>query len=294
MDLKKLKNEIKKYIRYLEDEIKLYFNDTTEQKLLISSRLKKEKINKIVNELSKKFNNNFKNKEYVITKIIIARELLKFVEDEKIRDFLLLSLSGAISDVIRRTSNQFEKALEIRINDLYLRLYLFHRLNEVLKIKLGDSKTFVSDTRNMKEIKENSITGIVNSPPYSTALDYIKNDYPQLILLELTESMENLEKNMMGNPRVNYDKKQLLNQIKNKDKDPLFISKLAENHIMKLLNNDRQQAGLRCYKFFVDMIKTFEEMNRVLTPDAKCAIIIGNNHFMLNGGYIEIPNDDIL
>ncbi len=55
----------------------------------------------------------------------------------------------------------------------------------MLKIKLGHSETFVSDTKDMInscrrldlttiKIHDGVITTIVTSPPYSAALDYIK------------------------------------------------------------------------------------------------------------------------
>ena len=238
--------------------------------------------------------NGFGDKEFVVQKIIIARELLDFFKDEKIREFLLLSLSGAISDIARRTKNEFEKVLRERIEYLYLKIYLFHKLNEVLKIKTGDAKTYVADTRNMKIIKSDSVDGIVNSPPYSTALDYIKNDYPQLILLKLVNSMEELGKNMMGNPRINYDKKELLKLVEDKERDPLNMSALAHQYVDMLLNNGRQDAGLRVYKFFIDMLHTLQEMYRVMKKGSKCAIIIGNNHFMVHNKYVEIPNDEVI
>src|SRR5439155_9244749 len=78
---------------------------------------------------------------------------------------------------------------------------LFPRLNEVLKIPLGSAKCIGGDTRNMKTVESGSVDGIVNSPPYSTALDYIRNDEPQLRLLGLADDLESLEESMIGNPR---------------------------------------------------------------------------------------------
>jgi len=172
-------------------------------------------------------------------------------------------------------------------------------MNEVLKIKVGDGETYCGDTRDMKKIKgfpykEGFVDAILNSPPYSTALDYIKNDYPQLILLKLVNSMEELEKNMMGNPRINYDKKELLMLIKDEEKDPLKISNSAHKYVSLLLNNGRQDAGLRVYKFFIDMFYTLKEMYNVMKKHSKCAIIIGNNHFMVDNKYIEIPNGEVI
>jgi len=292
----KLKIAIDKYVKMVEDETASLTKINSGQKLLIENNLKLEKIREeakqILNEIKRM--GVFKNQEFVIQKIIVARELLKFFEDEDIRAFLLLSLSGAISDVARRTKNEFVRVLKERLNDLYLRIYLFHKLNEVLKIKVGSAQCHVADTRDIKVIKTESVDGIVNSPPYSTALDYIKNDYPQLVLLKLVDSMDELEKDMMGNPRINYDKKELLKLVEDEKKDPLKMSSLAHKYVDMLLNGERQDAGLRIYKFFIDMLYTLEEMHRVMKKGSKCAIIIGNNHFLVHNKYVEIPNGEVI
>jgi len=292
----KLKTTIDEYIKMVLSEITYFTKEKSGQTLLIKNNLNKEKIIKETKQALKEIEkmNGFKSKEFIIQKIIIARELLKSFRNTDIRNFLLLSLSGAISDIARRTKNDFEKVLESRLNDLYLRIFLFHELNKTLKISLGDSKIYCADTRHMDVIKSNSVDGIVNSPPYSTALDYIKNDYPQLVLLKLVDSMEKLEKNMMGNPRINYDKKELLDLSKNEEENPLIFSPLAQKYVSLLLNNGRQNAGLRVYKFFIDMLYTLKEMYRVMKKGSKCAIIIGNNHFMIHDKYVEIPNDKVI
>ncbi|MEM4367703.1 MAG: DNA methyltransferase [Candidatus Anstonellales archaeon] len=294
--LDELRKAIDDYLKLLEKEIYYFINSNIGQEVLIENKLKPEIIRNEAKNALKEIEkmNGFKNKEFVVQKIIIARELVNLFEDKKIREFLLLCVSGTISDIARRTKNDFEKILKERTNYLYLKIYLFHKLNEVLKIKVGNSQTFVADTRNMKVIKDNSIDGIVNSPPYSTALDYIKNDYPQLILLKLVNSMENLEKDMIGNPRINYDKKELIRFIENEEKELLRISNLAHKYVKLLLDNGRIDAGLRINKFFLDMLQTLQEMYRVMKIGSKCAIIIGNNHFMINDKYIEIPNDEII
>ncbi|MFZ6017412.1 MAG: hypothetical protein ACOYU0_07410 [Nitrospirota bacterium] len=203
-------------------------------------------------------------------------------------------MSGTISDVARRTSEQFLDVFQDRVQNLYLRIFLFKKLNEVLKINLGHSKTYVGDTRNMKSIiNSNYIDGIVNSPPYSVALDYIKNDFPQLVLLELTDSLEKLEMDMMGNPKVNYDKKSLFEKIK-EETNPLTTSTTASQIVRYLLSNGRQQAGLRSFKFFIDMNESLKEMYRVMKKGSKCAIVIGNNHFMVGNKCIEVPNDKVV
>jgi|SRR3989339_187684 len=294
--LDKLKKAINEYSSVVGKEIKCLINANNKQKLLVENSLKPEKIREeariALEEI--KNQNGFKNKELAVQKIIIARELISPIKDKNIREFLLLSLSGAISDIARRTKNDFENVLTERMNDLYLRIYLFNKLNDTLKIKPASSETYTEDTRDIKSVRKETITGIINSPPYSTALDYIKNDYPQLVLLKLVDDMDGLERDMIGNPRKNYDKKELLEAIEGKKEDPLEMSPEAKKYVNLLKKGQREDAALRVYKFFVDMLDALNEMHKVLKNGAKAAIIIGNNHFQVNEKYVEIPNGRIL
>lgn len=296
ISLRRLKRAVNKYLTMVKKEITYFVQSCEGQTSLVKHYLEPERIRKetqtILNELKR--TNSFRNREEVIQKIIIAKELLKYFRDKKIREFLLLSLSGAISDVAKRTKNEFEDVLENRLKDLYNRIYLFHKLNKVLKITVGHSKTYVGDARNMKEIKTESVDGIVNSPPYSTALDYIKNDYPQLVILELVDNLKKLERDMIGNPRANYDKKVLLKLISDPKEDPLSMSPTAHKYVEMLLTRGRKDVGLKVYKFFIDMLLALQEMYRVLKKNKKCVMIIGNNHFKVRRGYVEIPNDEII
>jgi site-specific DNA-methyltransferase (cytosine-N4-specific) len=246
----------------------------------------------------------FKNHK-TIDKILLTYEVVKTIKNRQIRDFLLLSLSGAISDLIRRRRSEFLEVLKDRLCNLYLRVYLFHKLNNVLKIELGQSETYVGDARNMKhtcktfdgekvQIIENYIDAIVTSPPYSTALDYIRNDFPQLVILNLVDSLERLEMEMIGNPNLKYYPKELLEEIKNGHKEYIRLPDLAKESISRLIQAGRIKEALRTYKFAKDMYLSIEEMHRVMKSESKCVVIIGNNHYKLNGGYEEIKNDEII
>jgi len=288
-----LRTEIEDYFRKAREALAVYHSMVKGQLTLIHNlNINYKKIEEKTERLSRRLENNYlRNKDEVIPQVLICKELLTEVKHLCIREFLLLALSGTISDVARRTKEDFYNVFRKRVNDLYLRLYLFQKLNEILLIEVGRSKTYEGDTRNMTYIQNESVDGIVNSPPYSVALDYIKNDYPQLILLELTQSLDELEMKMMGNPRINYDRKTLLTEIKN----TLNLLPASANKIVNyLLKNGRQQAGLRSYKFFIDMYKTLKEMYRVMKKGSKCCIVIGNNHFKVGNDYIEVPNDKVI
>ena len=113
-------------------------------------------------------------------------------------------------------------------------------------------------------------------------------------MLKLVDDMDGLERDMIGNPRKNYDKKELLEAIEGKKEDPLEMSPEAKKYVNLLKKGQREDAALRVYKFFVDMLDALNEMHKVLKNGAKAAIIIGNNHFQVNEKYVEIPNGRIL
>lgn len=239
-----------------------------------------------------------------LVKAVLMRDLIREMEPRLIRDFFMLTLSGAISDATRRRKADFLELFEQRFHDLYLRVYLWERLRGSLHITPGRGVGYVGDTRGMNDMKgpdgetfslgEETVDGIVNSPPYSTALDYIQLDTPQLQILELQEDVGDLKTEMMGYPKVNYERSLLLREIEEEGDDFCALPELSRSLVKTLLKAGRVEPCLRQFKFYHDMRLAMEEMNRVLKPSRKAAIIIGNNHFKVDGKYLECRNDDVL
>jgi DNA modification methylase len=287
-----LKKAISNYLQEIADAIHSHQKQSTGSMLLFPPHYDKGAIERRKSSVPKSVLSLLKGTE-TVDEILIAHELVKKISDEKIRDFILLGLSGAISDLARRRSGEFLGILRDRLHDLYLRIYIFHKLNQTLKIKLGSSKTYVADTRDLSALQIDPVDAIVNSPPYSTALDYIKNDYPQLAILELAKIAE-LEGKMIGNPNLRAYPASLLEEMKNED---TFYSRLpvdAKEVISALRKYGRTKEALRTYKFFKDMYQALREMYRIMKNGSKCAIVIGNNHYKLDSEYAEVKNDEVL
>jgi DNA modification methylase len=290
--LEELKKSIAKFLQSLRTNIFSYESQFSGSSLLVPPDYDKETIEKRKRNIPPKVA-SLLNESNTVDHIILAHELIKKVEDDRIRSFLLLSLSGAISDLARRRKGKLLDVLAGRLKNLYLRIFIFNKLNSVMRTELGKSITYVADTREMKMVEDESVDAIVNSPPYSTALDYIKNDFPQLVLLELADIPE-LEMNMIGNPRFKVYSQSLLNEIQTNSSDFANLPKNAREIVCALSRYGRTKEAMRTYKFFKDMYLALKEMYRVLKRQSKCVIVIGNNHYKLDGNYAEVKNDQIL
>ena len=96
-------------------------------------------------------------------------------------------------------------------------------------------------------LPDNSVDGIVTSPPYSFAIDYAANDSPQLAYLGC--DIDSLREGMVG-----------------------------------LRGRGKSQ---RLENYFVDMHRACAEMGRVLKPGKHCVIIIGSNTNQTGGIRLE-------
>lgn len=104
--------------------------------------------------------------------------LNKLSTDERVRNFYTLARLLAVSDNSRRNRdfvNSFLKNVDLMLASV--KDYI--QIKEKLNLKLGDVKIEVGDSRNIK-LADNSVDGIITSPPYSIALDYVQNDIHSL------------------------------------------------------------------------------------------------------------------
>jgi len=132
-----------------------------------------EEIEKIKNEISANVVPNLfqTNENYY-------NLLDKLSKNDKVKNFYILARLLAVSDNSRRSRdfvNSFIKNVDLMLNSI--KDYI--QIKEKLNLKLGDVKIEVGDSRNIK-LQDNSVDGIITSPPYSIALDYVQNDIHSL------------------------------------------------------------------------------------------------------------------
>ncbi|MDI3543611.1 MAG: hypothetical protein PWP57_1216 [Candidatus Atribacteria bacterium] len=122
----------------------------------------------------------------------------------------------------------------------------FIQARDKLNLKIGNARFEIGDARNLS-LEDNSIDGIITSPPYSFAIDYAENDRPQLEYL-------------------GYD-----------------VSRLREDMI-GLKGKTRKE---KLANYFDDMKKVLSEMRRVLKVGKYAVIIIGSNDVQTGGIRLE-------
>ena len=101
-------------------------------------------------------------------------KVIESISDEKVRNFYLMAKLVAVSDNARRKKD-FTKAFRKNLDLMILSVKDYVDVVKELKLELGEVDIKVGDSRNLP-IEDNSIDGIVTSPPYSIALDYVSND----------------------------------------------------------------------------------------------------------------------
>ncbi|MGC8828912.1 MAG: TRM11 family SAM-dependent methyltransferase [Verrucomicrobiia bacterium] len=104
--------------------------------------------------------------------------LNKLSKDERVKNFYILARLLAVSDNSRRSRdfvNSFLKNVDLMMASVKDYIQIKERLN----LKLGNVKIEVGDSRNIR-LSGNSVDGIITSPPYSIALDYVQNDIHSL------------------------------------------------------------------------------------------------------------------
>jgi len=102
----------------------------------------------------------------------------KLTNNERVRNFYMLARLLAVSDNSRRSRdfiNSFLKNVDLMLNSV--RDYM--HIKEKISLKLGKVNIEVGDSRSMK-LSDSSVDGIITSPPYSIALDYVQNDIHSL------------------------------------------------------------------------------------------------------------------
>ena len=100
------------------------------------------------------------------------------IKDERVRNFFLMAKLVAVSDNARRKKD-FNKSFKTNLNLMLASVKDFIEIADRLNLTLGKIDIREGDARALN-LESESVDGIITSPPYSIALDYIENDFHAL------------------------------------------------------------------------------------------------------------------
>lgn len=161
-------------------------------------------------------------------------------------DIILLAFLDAVGYTRRQSFKTLKELFPEVLRRYFYTIESFHKVQKKLNLKFGNLTYKVGSVCDLPLTSE-SVDGIITSPPYSFAIDYVENDRPQLEYLGI--DVLELKKQMLG------------------------------------LVGKGKKEKIRIY--FEQMEKAIAEMYRVLKPGKFCVIIVGSNDIQTGGIRIE-------
>lgn len=168
-----------------------------------------------------------KNKDYIVSKIkpgLFNQDSRTFLEvinglsNERVKNFYKMAYLVAVSDNARRGRNleqSFYKNLDLMLSSVRN----FRDIAKELNLKLGNMEIKVGDSRNIP-LKNESVDGIITSPPYSIALDYVSNDAHAL--KELGHELPEIREGFIGVRGRGPERIELYNQDMRKSYEEMY------------------------------------------------------------------------
>ena len=198
-----------------------------------------------------------------------------------ISNFLLATFSSIIRQVSNADNNCTRTVVRKRLNkQLYpsfaLTLFVEHlllytsRIEEFSRLVPNDISVEIPKTSDAKCIHsaESYFDLAVTSPPYVNAVDYPRTHQLEIYWLGLEQgSLTPLKKKHIGTESVSASDYKKLHAIGVPEAD----------RVLKAIYQIDPRRSYIAFKFLEDMEKNLQEVHRVLKPDGRYAIVIGNN-----------------
>jgi len=219
--------------------------------------------------------NIIKLKGKVIENVIASAEgteqnYYKFIEslsdDEKVKNFYKLARLVAISDKSRRNRN-FEASFMKNINLMIASVKDLVEIKKKLNLTLGDVQIEIGDARNIN-LSDNSVDGIITSPPYSIALDYVKND--EHSLEDLGFNVSDMKNEFIGVRSAGKSKVDFYNQDMKKAYSEMYrILKPNKFAVIVIGNATYQSKEIKTVEFTIDYMesigfKLYKNINKII------------------------------
>ena len=180
--------------------------------------------------------------------------ILKVLEgSDARRELVLLAFLDAMGYATRRKSKNAQQLFPTVLARYLAAVQQFNLAREELGLRLGSSEIRCGDARAL-DVATDSIDGVIFSPPYSFAIDYVANDDLQLRYLGI---------------------------------DPPSLSAKMVGLIGGNGKSKEERIANRVTHYFEDMERIIGECARVMRRGACCVIVIGSNTNQTGGIRLE-------
>jgi tRNA G10 N-methylase Trm11 len=169
------------------------------------------------------------------------------------KELVLLAFLDTMGYATRRKTKNARQLFPTVLGRYLAAVQEFNIVREELDLPLGKSTVVCGDSRKL-ELEDESVQGVIFSPPYSFAIDYVANDELQLQYLGLDPKA--LAARMVG--LIGGEGRTIAERIRN-----------------------------RVDHYFRDMDHIIGECARVMTRGACCVIVIGSNTNQTGGIRLE-------
>lgn len=176
-------------------------------------------------------------------------KVLEDIENKNVRDFYALARLLAVSDESRR-GRAFEQSFIKNLNLMIDSVKDYKEIADKLHLRLGDIDLKEGDSRKV-ELHDNSIDGIITSPPYSIALDYVENDAHSLE--DMGYKLNEIRENFVGVRGKGKERVDLYNNDIQKSYDEMYrILKPNKYAVIVIGNATYQGQEVKTVEFTID------------------------------------------
>ncbi len=174
-------------------------------------------------------------------------------DDDRVKNFYKLARLLAVSDNSRRKKDFITSYIK-NMDMMIASIEDYIEVKEKLNLQLGEVKIEIGDSRNVK-LPDNSVDGIVTSPPYSIALDYVKNDEHSLKDLGFDVSkMRNDFIGVRGNGKNRID---LYNEDMKKSYSEMYRVLKPDKYAVIVIGNATYQGKeVKTVEFTIDYMES--------------------------------------
>ncbi|ROL59309.1 hypothetical protein D9V87_05895 [Bacteroidetes/Chlorobi group bacterium MS-B_bin-24] len=199
---------------------------------------------------NKKLNKIFEERQRIFEKINKEKIPSYFIsksnnegDDRYYYEIALLAYLDAMG-FARRSSKSLSSLFPVVLNRYITTISNFQLAREKLGVQIGKSQIIEGNALNLP-LEDNSVDGVITSPPYSFAINYVENDRPQLEYLGCNP--EKLKKEMIGlvGRGINEKLEIYFKMLERVLKELVRVTKKKSKIIFIVGTNDIQTRGVR-------------------------------------------------